>query len=240
MGEMPRFVVTGCARSGTLFTARALAALGHRCDHEALFTPATSGVPAFGESQGDVSWLAVPFLADLPPGTVVVHQVRHPLAVVRSLWAQRFFQTRPHPLMGLRYRLQHYHVRFARPVTNPRFVRFAALHCPGIFDLPDERTRAARYWVDWNRRAEAASSLPGITYLRVRVEDLDDAGLVALSRRLGGEPSAAEAARVRAALGERTHHGRTVPPVALEDIPDATVRAELADLAAAYGYEVGE
>jgi hypothetical protein len=235
--QKPLFVVTGCPRSGTLFTARALAALGHACGHEALFGPETTAVPDFGSAQGDVSWLAVPFLADLPAGTVVVHQVRHPLQVLRSLVAQRFFQTRPHPLMGVRYRLQYRHIRFARPVTNPRFVRFAARHCPGIFDLPGEVARAAHWWVVWNRRAEAAAGLPGLRYLRVRVEDLDATGLTALSAALGGTATTADAALVLAALGTATHHGRTVPPVVLDAIP-APQREPLVALAAAYGYEV--
>lgn len=234
---MPLFVVTGCARSGTLFTARALSALGHACGHEALFTPESDGVPDFGPARGDVSWLAVPFLADLPAGTVVVHQVRHPLRVVRSLVAQRFFQTRPHPFMWARYRLQYRHVRFGRPITNPRFIRFAARHCPGIFDLPGEPARAARYWVDWNRRAEEAASFGHVRYLRVRVEDLDAAGLAALSGALGGTSDEGEAARVLAALGTTTHHGRSVGPIELADIPEPE-RGPLVELAAAYGYEL--
>jgi len=232
----PRVVVTGCARSGTLFTARALAALGHRCGHEELFTPDTVAVPDFGPAQGDVSWLAAPFVGSLPPGTVVVHQVREPLAAIRSMLGVRMFQTRPHPLMGLRYRLQHYRIRFARPITNPRFVRFAATHCPRAFALADEPSRTARYWVDWNRRIERDATAAGLPYHRVRVEDLDDRRLVELDHLLGGDADEQTAARVRAELGTSTHRARQVGPVTLDDLADAAVRNELVELAARYGY----
>jgi hypothetical protein len=233
---LPRFVVTGCARSGTLFTASALAALGHPCGHEALFTPECTGVPAFGDARGDVSWLAAPFLDRLPAGTIVVHQVRTPLAAIRSMLGVRMFQTRPHPLMGLRYRLQHYHVRFARPITNPRFVRFAAVHCPRAFEPAREIDRAARYWVDWNRRIEDAASSAGLPYHRVRVEDLDDAALVALDHLLGGRADDREASRILSMLGTETHRARRVPPVTLEDLGDPSLRDELVALATRYGY----
>lgn len=234
--SLPRFIVTGCARSGTLFTASALAALGHRCGHEALFTPECRDVPAFDDAQGDVSWLAAPFIDRLPAGTIVVHQVRTPLAAIRSMVGVRMFQTRPHPLMGLRYRMQHHHIRFARPITNPRFIRFAAAHCPQAFESAHEVDRAARYWVDWNRRIEDAASSAGLPYHRIRVEDLDDAALVDLDHLLGGRADGHDASRVRSMLGTKTHRARQVPPVTLEDLGDPSLRQELVALAARYGY----
>jgi hypothetical protein len=233
-----RFVVTGCARSGTLFMARALSRLGHPCGHEVLFTPRTSAVPDFGTADGDVSWLAAPFVTQLPAGTVVLHQVREPLATVRSLVGMRVFQTKPHPLMELRYRLQHFHVRFARPIANARFVRFAADHCPGVFDLDDEASRAAAYWVRWNRLIAEAAARDDLTYRRYRVEDLDDEMLTELDHVLGGSASTAEVATVRTALGTSTHHARQIGVLALDDIADTSTRRELADLAAEYGYPV--
>lgn len=216
--------------------AEALSGLGHACGHEVLFTPDRTSAPAFGEAQGDVSWLAAPFLRELPAGTVVLHQVRHPLATLRSMLGVRMFQTKPHPLMQARYRLQYWHIRFGRPITNARFIRFAAQHCPGVFDLPDELSRAAAYWVRWNRMIETSSSAAGLSYERYRVEDLDDRRLAEIDTLLGGSASAADAARVRAALGSSTHRARQVDTVAYDDVTDVATRTQLEQLAADYGY----
>jgi hypothetical protein len=240
MTGAPRFVVTSCARSGTLFMANALARLGHACEHEGRFTPSTTSVPDFGRAQGDVSWLAAPFLADLPSGTVVVHQIREPLATIRSLVGVRMFQTRPHPLMQLRYRLQYYHVRFARPITNARFIRFAEHHCPGVFDLTDEPSRAAYYWVFWHRMIASAADRADVTYERLRMEDLDAERLAHLDHLLGGRATVAEAAEVRADLGGSTHRARQVDTLTLDDIGDEPTRRALVELAGDFGYELAD
>lgn len=218
--------------------AEALAKLGHACGHEQLFTPETTSLPSFGDEQGDVSWLAAPFLAELPAGTVVLHQVRDPLATVRSMVGVRMFQTKPHPLMQARYRLQYYRIRFARPITNARFVRFADEHCPGVFDLPDETSRAASYWVRWNRMIAEAHGRDDLTYRRYRVEDLDDDLLGQLDRLLGGSTTPAEAGRVRADLGTNTHRARQVDALALDAIADRATRQTLAALGREYGYDL--
>lgn len=239
MTSRPRFVVTGCARSGTLFMAEALSRLGHPCGHEVLFTPDTTAVPDFGAADGDVSWLAAPFVDRLPAGSVVLHQVREPLATVRSLVGMRVFQTRPHPGMDLRYRLQHLHIRFARPIVNPRFVRFAAEHCPEAFEPDDEPSRAATYWTRWNQLiATRAGTRDDLVYRRYRVEDLDDDLLVELDGLLGGDATADRAAAVRAELGTSTHRTRQVDAVALDDLATPSVRAALREAAADFGYEV--
>jgi hypothetical protein len=234
-----RFVVTGCARSGTLFMAEALSRLGHPCGHEVLFTPDTTTLPDFGNADGDVSWLAAPFVDQLPAGSVVLHQVREPLATIRSLVGMRVFQTRPHVGMDLRYRLQHLHVRVARPIVNPRFVRFAADHCPEAFRPDDEPSRAATYWIRWNQliqdRAEARDDL---VYRRYRVEDLDDELLVELDGLLGGNATVDEAAEVRTALGTSTHRTRQVDAVALHDLATPATRQALPTAAADFGYDL--
>jgi hypothetical protein len=233
-----RFVVTGCARSGTLFIAQALSGLGHPCDHEVLFNPDTKRVPDFGAAEGDVSWLAAPFISDLPAGTVLLHQVRDPLATVRSLVGMRVFQTKPHPLMQLRYRLQHHRVRFARPIANPRFVRFAADHCPEAFEPDDETSRAAAYWVRWNCMIEDAADRAHLTYRRYRVEDLDDDLLTEFDHLLGGSATPAEVAAIRTGLGTSTHRARQVDALTIADIRDSTIRSRLARLAAEFGYDL--
>ncbi len=234
----PRFVVTGCARSGTLFIAEALNGLGHPCGHEILFNPDTKAVPDFGSADGDVSWLAAPFVGDLPADTVVLHQVRDPLATIRSLVGMRVFQTKPHALMNARYRLQHLHIRFARPIVNPHFVRFAAAHCPEAFESEDETSRAATYWVRWNRTIEQAANRANLTYRRYRVEDLDDDLLTEFDHLLGGGATPAEVAAIRTGLGTSTHRARQVDALTMADIRDSTIRSQLAGLAAEFGYDL--
>jgi hypothetical protein len=150
----------------------------------------------------------------------------------------RMFQTKPHPLMQARYRLQYYHVRFARPITNARFVRFAAKHCPGVFDLPDETSRAARYWTEWNRSIERAASAVDLPYHRFRIEELDDELLATLDRDLGGDATIAQAAQVHAELGTSTHRARQVDALGLDAIQDEPTRHNLVVLARAYGYDL--
>jgi hypothetical protein len=233
-----RFIVTGCARSGTLFMAEVLSGLGHPCGHEQLFTPATTTAPDFGELQGDVSWLAAPFIGELPAGTIVLHQVRDPLATVRSLVGVRMFQTKPHPLMQLRYRLQYHHIRVARPITNARFVRFAADHCRGVFDPDDEPSRAAAYWVRWNRMIERAADRADLLYRRYQVEALDDDLLVEFDHLLGGSAAPAEVGAIRAGLGTSTHRARQVDELTLDDIRDTAIRDEVVQLATEFGYDL--
>ena len=140
--------------------------------------------------------------------------------------------------MALRYRLQYYRIRFGRPITNARFIQFAADHCPGAFSIEDEVSRAAYYRVRWNRLIEESGARDGLTYRRYRVEDLDDTLLAEFDHLLGGAASIENVAAVRAELGTHTHRARQIDAMALDDIADMSVRDELAALAEEYGYSV--
>ena len=101
------FVVTGCGRSGTGFTSRVLSMLGFPCEHEKVFSlKAITGdsielsLPEQG-AWGDSSCMAAPMLDRLPPNTVVFHQVRNPIKVVRSAMGCDFFQRPYNPFTKL-------------------------------------------------------------------------------------------------------------------------------------------
>src|SRR5215510_14389698 len=79
-----RFLVVGSGRSGTRYASELFTALDIPCGHEAMFTGGHQG-----ELVGDASFGAVAFL-DRFTGQVF-HQVRHPLAVLRSILATEFF-----------------------------------------------------------------------------------------------------------------------------------------------------
>lgn len=82
----PRYVITGCAASGTAWSATVMQELGSDCGHERVFTP----VPEYRRKdgfEGESSWFAVPHLPlDIP--TVLI--VRNPLRVVRSISRMKF------------------------------------------------------------------------------------------------------------------------------------------------------
>ena len=147
----PSFAIVGTGRSGSGFISKALRAAGIDCGHEEWWGPTPQrGRPGL---QGDSSWLAVPEL-DVFDGPVL-HQVRDPLDVVRSLVGIRMFSDNAHGAF--------------------RWFMFA--HQPGL--TGDDVADAMRWYVEWNRRCEAHA------VLRYRVEDVDAALLVDVARAAG-------------------------------------------------------
>lgn len=77
--QAPGFVVVGTGRHGSKWTAEVLTAAGVPCGHEEWWNPTGERRPGLA---GDSSWCALPWLPwHRGP---VVHQVRHPLAVIES------------------------------------------------------------------------------------------------------------------------------------------------------------
>src|SRR5688572_3038641 len=77
----PRFVIVGTGRCGTTYTAELLTQSGVPCGHESIFS--YTGMNYCFGYEGDASWLALPHLGGYQG--IVVHQTRHPLAVINSL-----------------------------------------------------------------------------------------------------------------------------------------------------------
>jgi hypothetical protein len=94
-----RFLITGIGRSGTRYAATLLSNAAIACGHEQAFTPETKSVDdGYGralrfELDGDSSWYAAPFVADLPPDVIVCHQLRHPAHWIGSWCAGRTVET---------------------------------------------------------------------------------------------------------------------------------------------------
>jgi hypothetical protein len=180
--NLPKFVVTGCSRSGTKYMARLLSAVGHKCSHERVFnlyryrSPESSikHFESFPEIQGDSSSDAVLFFDELPSRTVVLHQVRHPVAVIRSLMGIRFFAE---PYKPSEYLASDHQVQ----------LEFVEKHlCPTIFKDTNEIARCMRYWVMWNQMAQRAEYYDSLRYFRYRVEDLSLPLLRNIVTLLGG------------------------------------------------------
>lgn len=212
----PRFVVTGCGRSGTGYVSALFGRLGIPCGHESLFRPANlidrvqldwpNTIP------GDASWLAAPFVAALPPGTVVLHQLRDPVAVVRSFLRIRFFE-------------------------QPSVYRDFAEECCPDLRAGSAFERACRYWVEWNRMAARAATTPGLVYRRYRLEDLDHELVHELCRLLRfpvSDPVVGEA--LRAIPRDVNTRGSKQGDGAIDV---GSLPADVRALAGEYGYDSG-
>lgn len=118
------FLVTGCGRSGTMYTARLLSALGMPCGHESQFSHDRHGPLRSPDS----SWLAVPYLDDIPADVRLVRVIRNPYDVVRSVMRMSF-QDRP---------------------TRSVHDQFVARHRPDIVRPDDKLGRAIRWVATWD------------------------------------------------------------------------------------------
>ena len=224
-----RFLVTGCSRSGTTYAARVFSALGIPCGHEAVFNifRVRAGDPApeldHPKWEGDASFLAVPFLETLPAGTVVLHQTRHPLEVIRSHMGIRFFAdpVEPSPYLADN------HVDFLGVIEQC---------CPEIFRERDECARCVQYWVQWNRLVERAARISGLDYIRYRLEDLDSGLLRRLMARIGMEVPNERVEAALAAVPRDANHRPRDESITLSRIPEGPVRDAIRRAARDYGY----
>lgn len=149
-----RALVTGCARSGTVFTSQYFNYHGIASTHEKWFNLQE---PDWGELHRHwwtiaVSWEAASYLDSFEaafPTVPVLHQVRHPLATIASLLDYRLFSYGDHrPWQQLIYNT-----------------------LPEVNDGLPEIDQACLYWLHWNQLCHR----PGV--IRHRVEDLPTKGL---------------------------------------------------------------
>ena len=150
-GSCGQFVVTGSGKCGTHFLAAVLNRLGIATGHEAVFAYGFDRL-GWGQLAGDCSWPAAVRLAEVPPGTAVLHLVRDPLAVVNSRYGEN--------KLGDSF--------------SPAIVRnFVRRFLPEVFGAGDDLGRALRFVVGWNdliSQAHTNGLVP--IYRRERVEDL--------------------------------------------------------------------
>jgi hypothetical protein len=206
---MKRFLVTGCPRSGTGYAAALFRALGVRCGHEDVF-----GVgQALGRKPvdwngygGDSSWLAVPALP--LDDVVVLHQVRHPLEVVRSIVGVGFLADPSRIGRGQR-----------------RFAAVVRLHNSEVFTPDVDAERAALMWRIWNTRAEEHATF---TY---RLEDLDVGLLLSLAHLVELELSSDQAVQALDRIPSSVNRRRRDDSIAWDSIAPM-----LGDLADRYDY----
>lgn len=205
---MARVLVTGCGRSGTRFVATALKHAGVNAGHEHLFTTTMHEWPANYYSGVEISWLAVPWLHELPSDVSIVHLVRHPLDVVRSFLGIRFFEKQ-----------------------WSEYTRFVMNYCPG--DVLDGKPidQALGYWLGWNSMVSVSN------HIRIRVECLTPAILCSLFGTLGFRLSRRKLEESFEKLGTR-HNGRERALTTSAEILKRPLGKKVRSLAVEYGYKL--
>lgn len=171
------FVITGTARSGTAWVAGILQELGLDAkyqhtfgqdklhDWNALLQAGAHNIEPIKKfsTHGEVSWAAAAYIPLLDPAVPVVHLVRDPLKVVRSMYGQ-----------------------FLSPAADQGMYTALMLdHLGSTISLMQEEDYCMHYWWKWNHLIEDRS------FLRMPLEDLNDGtdSWVELLDRLGEHKS---------------------------------------------------
>lgn len=184
---MTLFLGTGCGRSGTLWTAQFFTGLGFNTLHERQFGPQRQR--KFLESE--VSWLAMPFLSDLPEKTRLLRVVRDPYAAVISGMQMEFQQRK----------------------CGTEFDRFLMLHRPDIVEPHDKLGRIIRWVSMWDAPMDA---LPH-RVIRPDTDPLDRLGEL-VEYATGEIVSHTRVVRVCAELGDRVNTKTRTVSITREDI----------------------
>lgn len=176
MGNNIKYVIAALPRSGTKYISTVLTKLGLNCSHELYFNCNTC---KFSDDQkdsafGDSSWMSVPYIDKLPPGTVVFHQLRDPIKVLNSNMP---------PDGDSYFRIWDSTGLLSDPLykTHPwkRFIWKSTQNWvwpDGGGNVPhskEEIQRLIHWWENWNLWVEfSATKRFDITYVRYRIEDL--------------------------------------------------------------------
>ncbi|MFN8195054.1 MAG: hypothetical protein U0R80_12315 [Nocardioidaceae bacterium] len=200
-----------------------------------------------GRWDGDASWLAVPFLADLPQEVRVVHLVRHPLRVAGSLVGTRFLEpaswverarddmwaTTKWRIRGALVRRGHLDHVTASPRPTSAFQDFLRHHLSGVWEEPTPIKRALRFWLEWNRLVAAAPQAPRSH--RLRIEDFNPDAAQQLAGFIG-LPVTAESASLAVGKVPANLNQRARIQLKWSDIPPGALADEVACLADDLGY----
>ena len=195
--------------------SQVLKRIGFDCGHEVRINPfwrLIEGHRYDRQPWGDSSWLAAPFLADLPPTTKVVHVVREPIACMDSLIRTGHFS-----------------------LEGPWF-KFLRTHSPlgPTWPCPDVLEAAQVFWVYWNRHIEES----GRVGIRVQVERVEHAieeivNLIDPRSSMNRDELLQVVQTVPTDVNTRTATKRSPKVPSLREVP---LHQEVMDLAQHYGY----
>lgn len=205
-----KLVITGSARSGTGFICQVLRGVGVTCGHEQVFHPKTR-VANWASYQADASWLAVPHLRGIrASGAYVVHQVRDPIAVLRSLCGLELFSK-------------------ARPEEDP-YLQAMWRFDKAIFAFDDPLRRAMSYWIRWTMAAHAQADVT------CRIEDLDAKVLQELCAEVGVDVSKRKCAEALASTDSRYNSRSPDTALTWATLPAEPLTELFRSMAVRYGY----
>ncbi len=209
------FIVVGMPRSGTRFASHLFIELGLRCGHEWVFDaprpPLKTALyslfnPRLGSATADASWLAAPYLTELAPQAKILHQVRNPIKVIRSLMGIGFFQR------GGKDRLRGY-------------TEFATEYLPPLPDDPLQSCMA--FWIHWNRLILKNGA--NHDYVSYRLEDMtdqDETTLEQVARRVDGL-TAPRLARAIAHFPTDVNRRQRDHSISWSSMPDGSLKDQL-------------
>lgn len=143
---MTPFLITGCGRSGTAWAANLLTALGHPCGHEQIYS--VNGPRPFTRSES--SWLAMPFIWDLPSDVGIIRIMRDPYRVVQSAMVRGFLRD-----------------------TDGLYERYVATHRPHITHPADHLGRVIRWVSEWDDNFDH-HKFPTLKVDQASTEDVSD------------------------------------------------------------------
>lgn len=221
-----RYVIASTPRSATGYSAKIFNNLGLNCTHEGKFNPwVASYHDAAKTTFGDSSWMAVPHLDRLPPNTLILHQVRDPLATLNS-------NLKPHLTPSSLF------ANWDRRPEEP-YSQFIWDYTQNWTWADNEKERIMQFWCGWHKWIEyAATKRSDLRYVRFSIEDLNAEKLHQLAKNAclncwgGNGPGLKYAARVLKTVPTNfNHHGKVGSEFTMDNLSD-----DVKSLAVSYGY----
>jgi hypothetical protein len=213
-----------------------------------VFGPRTRRFDGFGGQHGDSSWLAAPFLAQLPTDALILHRVRHPLKVVRSLLGVRFFTDRGRAFLTgddfytkVKWQVRQHLTRLGHvepsdkgPRPHLAYRAYLRQYAPQVWAEPTPSDRALRYWCDWNQMILAHAGREG--YRRHHVETLDDAAIAGMLAEIGVHVSPSHVGLVTERVPSDLN-SRRLTDIGWDSLPDSPAKRDAETMAEQFGYD---
>jgi len=205
---MKWMVVAGSPGAGLGWFAHVLRASGIPCSHEAVYACAAPEPAETWPEPAEASWAAAPWLSGLASDVLVVHLVREPVALVRTL-------------LGLRL-CDWGH-------GDPDAQRFVQVHLGSALADPTPLQRSIAFAHSWGALVDAHAAC------RIQVEELDGETVADLGRAIG---IGVDVERAERALRHvvRNFEAPLLASVEPEDVLGARNGALVRDMAARWRY----
>jgi len=213
---MKRFLVTSIGRSGTKYISKLFSESGIYCSWEKSFTINKHDINwNIGSNGGEVSWLAAPYIFQLPAGTIILHQTRNPL-----VWLNSWLKVTP---------------QWGQQITN-----FVDDNC-GFYRWFDgyHPTVDMKLYVNWNNMIEAAAQDPKFTYIRYKLEDINTNKIIELAKLIESPVNQTDILQAINKLGKKVNSSKDNPlyvPVTWNTLPTGPELDDFKAITLKYGY----